>query len=317
MRVLIIGFNGFIGQSIARFAPAQKTYGLSRSREPGSGTHAIYLSGDRSKPDQLRQIVLERKIDVVVDVIPMVVADTQPLLDCLDGAIDQYVMISSCDVYANYELLHRRGSGKAVTGAIDEDAPLRTTAFPYRESRPRSVDDPDKHLDDYDKIPLEAAVQRLTSTWTILRLPMVYGPGDKQRRFRWAIAPMLSGEEELIVPRRWAHWLTTYGYIENVGAAVAAAIGCEQARNRIFNVAEETPVSQIAWARKFAEVSGWRGEIVLTDDPNDPFQQRLGGLDLSVPFNIDGTRLRRTLGFSDVVDETTALEQTIASEASV
>ncbi len=318
MPVLIIGFNGFVGPSIARHACAQgrEVFGMGRSPQPNSVSNAIYVAGDRSNPNQVRQIVLERKIDVVVDVIPMVIANTQPLLDCLDGVIDQYVMISSSDVYSNYELLHRRASGNAIPDAVDEDSPLRSTAYPYRDDKPRSTDDPDKYMDDYDKIPIETAARQLSSAWTILRLPMVYGPGDKQRRFRWAIAPMMRDQEVLVVPRMWANWQSTYGYIENVGAAIAVTLGHKQAQNQVFNVAEETPISQLAWAQKFAKITDWRGGIEVTDDPDDPFATRISGLDLKVPFKIKGDKLRQTFGFSDVVDEPIALERTVASEAS-
>ena len=319
MRLLIIGFNGFVGRSIALQACARglEVVGIGRSERPKFQSDATYVSGDRSDPNQISRIVQDRGIDVVVDVIAMVVADTQPLLDRLDGKVSQYVLISSSDVYANYERLHKRVNGKACLDAVDEDSDLRSALYPYREGNPRSEQDPDRYLDDYDKIPIEAAVRKLSSPWTILRLPMVYGPGDRQRRFRWAISPMLRKQQALIIPRSWANWQSTYGYVENVGAAVAATLGHPQARNTIFNIAEETPVSQLAWAQKFAKATGWQGPIEVTDDPNDPFHGRISGLDLSVPFKIDGARLRRLLDFSDVVDEPTALRRTVESEAQV
>jgi len=317
MRVLIIGLNGLIGPSIAHHASAHGhiVFGMGRSANSNSISDAFYVSGNRSDPKQILHTTIEHKIDVVVDVIPMVIGDTQPLLDCLDGVIDQYVMISSSDVYANYELLHRRATGDPILKAVDEDSPLRSTRHPYREKQPRLPSAPDQYLDDYDKIPIEHATRKLSSAWTILRLPMVYGPGDKQKRFRWAIACMLRGNDTLVVPRGWANWQSTYGYVENVGAAVAITLGHQQARNQVFNIAEETVASQLEWARKFANTAAWRGAIELTDDPNDSFAQRLSGLNLNVPFKIDGTRLRQTFGFSDVIDGTTALVRTIESEA--
>ena len=314
MRVLILGVNGFIGRSIAHQLRATgiTTFGLGRSKFQDSDE--FYVQGDRSNLKQIRQVVQERKTNVIVDVIPMVAANTLPLLDCLQGEIDRYVMISSSDVYANYELLHRRSSGQAKQNAADENSPLRSTRYPYRQTKLRADEAPDKHLDDYDKIPIENAVQRLSSPWTILRLPMVYGPGDRQRRFSWAIKPMLDNEDKLVIPRAWANWQSTYGYIENVGAAIAASIESNRACNEIFNVAESSPVSHLEWAKRFAEVINWQGEIEISDDPNNPFHRRLSGLDLGVPFLIDGSKLRNKLGFADIIDSTTALERTVVSE---
>ena len=318
MRVLIIGINGFIGAATARAALAQGhlVYGLGRSEGAREETGATYLVGDRTDTQLIRRLVVDHKIEVVVDVIAMTQSATQPLLEGLDGAIDQYVLISSCDVYSNYERLQRRSEHGAIVAVMDEDAPLRTTRYPYRGADARAADDPQRFLDDYDKIPIEESVARLRSAWTILRLPMVYGPGDKQRRFNWAIGPMLAGAKELTVPATWAHWHSTYGHIENVGAAIATVVGNKVANKQTFNIAEDRPVSQLAWARRFANAIEWHGEIELMDDPDDAFAKRLRALDLGVPFLVDGGRFRQRLGFSDVVDKDSALRTTIASESS-
>ena len=316
MRTLIIGCTGFIGRAIAETAKACgiRTFGIGRtySKDPNPGLE--YIQTDRSNPDDVLRIINDHNISAVIDVIPMVEADTLPLLKALDGEIDQYVMISSADVYSNYELLHKRASGTPILEPANEQSNLRNSRYPYRQSKLREDEDPDRYLDHYDKIPIERAVQELRSAWTILRLPMVYGPGDRQRRFRWAIAPMLEGAATLTLPRVWADWTTTYGYVDNVGAAIVAALGQQRAYREIFNVAEETPVSQLAWAQKFADAIKWQGSIEVNDDPEDPFLAGISSLDLTVPFKIDGGALRRAFGFSDLVSESNALAHTIASE---
>ena len=255
---------------------------------------------------------MERDIDVIVDVIPMTLPTTEPLLAGIDGIVEQYIMLSSCDVYANYDLLQRRVSGTEYTDPVGEQSALRSTQFPYRDAESRKADDADRYLDDYDKIPIEKAVQQLSCDWTVLRLPMVFGPGDKQHRFHWAIAPMLNGEAKLVIPADWGRWTSTYGYIENVGTAIALAIGHPGARQQIFNVAEEQPVSQLEWAVKFARNLAWDGVIETTDAPTHPLARRLSHLNLKVPLKIDGARIRHELGYVDVVDEATALTRTAA-----
>ncbi len=316
MRVLIIGYSGFIGRSVASSVCGRgfEAYGLGRSVPSIPAAHITHISADRREPGHIRRVVLQHSMDAVVDVIPMVIADTQPLLDSLDGLVEQYIMISSCDVYANYELLHRRTAGQPVIGAIDEDTALRSTRFPYRLEEPRSESDPNRYLDDYDKIPIEAAVQKLSSPWTILRLPMVYGPGDKQKRFRWAIEPMLKQQDVLVIPQAWAHWQTSFGYIDNVGAAITATLGDERAHKQIFNISERETISQLEWAQRISEILGWQGKIELTDDPDNEFQRRISGLDLDVPLVVNSERLRQTLGFTDTVDARTALEKTVSNE---
>lgn len=319
MNVLVLGVNGFLGSAVAScsLAKGHRVFGMSRSDVPNLDANITYLRGNRSDHGGVVNLISERKIDVVVDVIPMTVADTQPLIDCLDDQVNQYVMVSSSDVYRNYELFQGKAKGNPTLDAVSEDAELRQTRFPYRGQKRRTQDAADQYLDDYDKILVENAVRRMSSSWTILRLPMVYGAGDKHRRFRWAIKPMAEGEQELVIPSSWANWCSTYGYIENVAAAIALTLGHPKAENRVFNVGERQSVSQLEWATRFANVLGWTGVINQTDDPDTQFARRIGGLDLTVPFKVSSSRIREELGFRDAVGQTQALVRTVASETSV
>ena len=224
----------------------------------------------------------------------MTLPDSQALISRLDGIVSQYVMLSSSDVYKNYELLHRKSQGTPAMHSVDEDSELRATRYPYRQARPRAEDAADRYLDDYDKIPIEREVAKMSSDWTILRLPMIYGPGDKKRRFRWAIEPMARKENRLLIPDAWANACATYGYIENVAAAIVATIGNNEAAKRVFNIAEKTPTNHLGWANRIAKTMGWTGSIEVTEDPAHPFARRLTDLDLTVPFKISGRRFRES-----------------------
>ena len=62
---------------------------------------------------------------------------------------------------------------------LTEESPLRTALFPYR----KQAQGPDDFFHDYDKIPVERAVLGDAGLpGTVLRLPMVHGPGDPYRR---------------------------------------------------------------------------------------------------------------------------------------
>jgi len=275
-----------------------------------------YVAVERRDTQSVSALLSEYAIDAVVDVIPMHLNDTEPLLKQLSGQVAQYVMISSCDVYANYELLHKKSVGEPQLGSIDEDAPLRVTRYPYRGSTPRAASDPDQYLDDYEKIVIEEAVQRMTCDWTILRLPMVFGPGDKQRRFAWAITPMRAGHEVVTLPTSWARWCSTYEYVENVGSAVARTLGSSKAARSIFNVAEREPRAHLDWASRLAQACEYNGRIELTDDPDHPLARSVAELDLSVPFMLCADRIRDAMGDYDVINSFGALLRTVADEAS-
>ena len=271
MRVLVLGGGGPIGQaSVARLRAAGATV-FWASRGPPAFPDEGHLIADRTRPQEIAEMVERLGLDTLIDCVAYTQAQTAPLLAALERRLGRYVLVSSCDVYRYYALLHRQETGRPELGELDEAAPLRASRLPYRGDQPRPADAPDRWMDDYDKIPIEEAVRGLACDWTILRLPMVYGPGDRQRRFRWALAPMLAGAPALQAPGAWLDWATTYGFIDNVGEAIALAARHPRAARSLFNVADETAMPHRAWVQRFAAATGWRGELQVTDDPEYPF----------------------------------------------
>src|ERR1051325_7406719 len=114
--------------------------------------------------------------------------------------------------------------------------------------------------DDYDKVAVERAVQERSSLpWTILRSPMIYGPGDRLRRL-WPIAKRIrDGRAHMILPESFAAWRSPRGYVENVAAALALAAANDRASNRVYNVAEPENYSELEWTRLVAATAGWPG----------------------------------------------------------
>lgn len=316
MRVLVIGGGGMIGQAVVRAFAMRGDEPLWTTRQtlPSAGLAEGCIHAERANPAQIARIVRERRIDTVIDMVAYDMASTTPLLTSLDGRIGRHVMVSSSDVYRNYGLLHRLETGRADPGPLDEASPLRSTPFPYRGEHPRAPDDPARWMDDYDKIPIEAAVREMTSDWTILRLPMVYGPGDRQRRFRWAIAPMRGRAAVLEAPRAWLGWTTTYGFLDNVGAAVAHAAGHANAARKVFNVADEPAMDHLGWVERFRGATGWSGEVMATDG-DTAFARAVAGMDLSAPLDISANRLFAELDFSPPTDPAMAARLTVEEEA--
>ncbi len=281
MRVAILGGSGFIGPHVAAAlnTAGHETAILSRT----SGA-------DRNDPSTVTRALTNT--DVLIDMIAYDVATTAPLLDALAGHVGRYVLISSADVYRNYGALHRLENAPAIP-LLDEDAPLRTRLYPYRRDPPRAADDPDAWQDAYDKIPIERTVRARTDiATTILRLPMVYGPKDRQQRFRWITQQMRAGAD-IAAPAAWLDWITTYGHVDNVAAAIAHAAAHPAAANATFNIGEE-PVPHRAWIARFAAAAGWRGAV--RDDGAAPIAAMLSTLDLSIPLALDTGRIT-ALGF--------------------
>ena len=311
MKILVIGDTGFVGSAICNrlLSSGVQVIGLSRSSFVGSAY--MHVAVDRNDIGNVRSVLDKFQPGIVIDAAAMTLNSTLPLLPMLNERAIRYVLLSSSDVYRNYGHLQNLEVSETLTEALSEDSPLRTRRYPYRAEQPRSPDAPDCWMDDYDKIPIEEAVIQILDNWTILRLPMVYGVGDRQRRFRWAVRPMSVGKAQLTVPIKWANWVTTYSYVENVAAAIVHTAKLAKAGRQIFNIADHAAVSHFTWLERIAAIVGWSGEIRLADDPKTDLYKAAARLNLDAHLRISTKKIESMLKFSAPVTWESALEETI------
>jgi nucleoside-diphosphate-sugar epimerase len=308
MTVLVLGATGFVGAPLVRalLAGGEEVAAASRS---GGGPAGVAC--DRADAKAVAALVRHRRVRAVIDLLAYTPADTLPLIDALAGRVERYVLASSMDVYRNYEGLHRKADPGPILTPLDEASPLRAGRHPYRAAPRREAGSADAWLDDYDKIPLEEALRSADLAHVILRLPMVYGPGDRQRRFRWIASPMLKGASRLVVDPAWAVWRTTYGFVDDVADALAQASRHPGAHSGTFNVGEPDPPDHTEWVARFARLLGWTGAVELRPAPPD---SPIAALDLAYPLVADTRAFREAYAWREptLVDE--RLARTIADE---
>jgi nucleoside-diphosphate-sugar epimerase len=308
VKVMVLGATGFVGPAIVRRLAAMDHEALAVSR------HGPIIA-DRGDPAAIGRLAEAEHTDAVIDLLAMAVAATAPLLSALAGRVGRYVLASSGDVYGRYDALHRKGPAVDAGGPLSEDAPLRTQPFPYRGEARRPPDDPAAWMDDYDKIPIEQALLAQTGLpGVVARLPMIYGPGDRQRRFAWAIGPMAAGQASLEVDAAWAAWRTSYGYVDDVAEGLALCAVHPAAAGQVYNVGPLAAPDHTAWAHRIAAVMGWSGDIRTVEGA---WAARLAGLDLGHPMVTDTRRIRGELGYAEVTDADEALARTITDELSL
>ncbi len=319
MRILVVGATGFIGPAVVRRVLARGHEAFAASRSPRIATStpgAVSVAMDRTNLAAVARAVADHAPDVVIDLLAMTLKDTQPFLAALGGAAVRYVMASSGDVYRQYDQLHRRHFGEAQA-RLGETAPLRARLFPYRTMPPRPPESSEAWMDVYDKIPIEQAVAASALvSWSIVRLPLIYGPNDRQRRFNWCIGPMLRAQEVIDVDLDWAAWRCTYGHVEDVAEGLVLAALHPKADRRIFNVGGQEDLTQDAWAMRFAETIGWRGRIqkVARSILPETLKAELDALDLACPMVMDTRRIRERLGYAEVLSAEEALRSTVLDE---
>ena len=312
-KVLILGGTRFIGPAIVnnlRDRGLDVTVlhrGINRAEIPLSVQERI---GDRMDGAVLRELVGEINPDAIIDTFAMTEETAQITLDSLENWTGQLVMLSSCDVYRNFGGALGLEKDEPSPQPIDEDSPLRTHMYPYRANPPRLASDPQAWRDRYDKIPVEKAY--LAKGALVLRLPMVFGPGDYQHRMAPYLRRMLDKRPFLILPSELENFVFPRGYIDNVAEAIAIA-ALSSTKGRIYNVADEHVYQEIEWVRAIAKALDWWGEIRTV--PNDALPEDLKvGLGCQYGLEITARRIREELGVLEIVDPVTAIERCVAWE---
>jgi nucleoside-diphosphate-sugar epimerase len=315
MRVLIIGGTNFMGplvvQSLHSQGHAVTVFhrGKTTTTLP-EGVQEI-LGDRRSYPlEKLRST----KPDVVLDMIAVIEQDGKDIMRAFKGVARRVVTISSQDVYRAFGRVNLKESGPVDLSPITEDSPLRENLYPYRGETPRDTDDPHKLQDDYDKILIERVVMSDPDfPGTVLRLPMVYGPGDYQHRMFAFLKRMDDRRPAILMDELEAQWKWSHGYVENVAEAIALAVTDERAVGRSYNVCEPYTSSMAEWVEKIGEAAGWQGRVARVPHGHLPEPLRWG-INAEQHIVVDSSRIRQELGYSERVDIDEATRRTVAWE---
>jgi nucleoside-diphosphate-sugar epimerase len=329
MRVLLIGGSGFIGPHVLNTLERQghDVIVFHRGTRPFDSPVATGARLAQDRPAK-REIIGDRNQladhaatlraaapDVVVDLILSSGAQARELMRVFRGATRRVVALSSCDVYRACGVLHGSEPGPLEPVPLTESSPLRTKLQTYPPERIRMLQRVFAWLDDeYDKIPVEREILADPQLpGTVLRLPMVYGPGDPLRRFLPVVKRVDDRRPAILFEERHARWRGPRGYVENVGTAIALAATGDAAAGRIYNVGEAESPTELDWARRIAAAAGWNGQFVtLPAERMPPHLVMPGNLDQH--WTTATTRIREELGYREPVGQADAIRRTIEWE---
>jgi nucleoside-diphosphate-sugar epimerase len=320
MRILVIGGTGFIG-------PWVVTDLIRRDNEV-----AVFHRGRTANvlPSSVRQITGDRrtiadaaahirafKPDVVIDVVLSSARQAHDIMNIVRGTARRIVAISSIDVYRACGVLHGLEPGPLEPLPLTEDSPVRSRMQTYPPEQISKLQQVFAWLDDeYDKIPVERAIlgdRELPGT--VLRLPMVYGPGDPLHRCFPLLKRMHDRRPLILFEEKFAQWRGPRGYVENVAAAISLAATSERATGRVYNVAESKCLSELEWARKIADAADWHGEFVTVPGERAPALLKNPG-NMDQHWVADSSRIRKELDYREPIDSEEAIEWTVAWESS-
>lgn len=317
MRILLIGGTSFMGPAVARelLAGGHAVAAYHRGQTEGAVPEGVtHIHGEREALAAARPALEQFAPDVVIHMILMQAAQAEAFERALTGVAKRAVVISSQDVYRSFGRVNGIEPGPPDAEVITEDSPLREHLYPYRGETPRAEDDPMRWMDDYDKILVERVVMSAPDLpCAVLRLPAVYGPLDKQRRFHPYLKRMDDGRPVVALDAAEADWRWTHAYVEDVAHAIALAATDPRSAGRIYNVGEERIPSLEERVRAVGAAAGWQGRVVRAPAGRLPEAMRFG-LTMLQDIVVDSTRIRTELGYREVTPLAETYTRTVAWE---
>jgi nucleoside-diphosphate-sugar epimerase len=317
MKILLIGGSGFIGRFVVRDLIAAghdvAVYHRGRTTDPLlKGAHGII--GDRSELGWKRMDFMRVRPDVVIDCILSSGVQAKGAMDVFRGITPRIVVLSSQDVYRAYGILLGIEPGALQPTPLTEDSDLRSQLRPFGPDHLKHMQAIFSWVDDeYEKIEVERVVtndKELPAT--VLRLPMVYGPGDPLHRLYPYVKRIDDNRPAILLEEGLAHMGLPRAYVENVAAAIALAATSDLAKDRIYNIAEPA-LTELEWARKIGEVAGWKGEAIPLNKDQIPAHLRQP-YNTAQDWTVSGDRIRAELGFTEPITIPEALRRTIEWE---
>ena len=277
---------------------------------PGAET----ILGDRQRLADHAGVLHRLRPDVVLDMILSSERQARALLDVFAGKAGRVVALSSMDVYRAQAVMMGADPGPLEPVPLREDSALRTRA-PYGPEHLQMMRNIFTWVDEeYDKVPAERVIlSHPALPGTVLRLPMVYGPGDPLHRFYAVVKRMDDGRRLIPIEETQAQWRGCRGYLENVTAAVSLAVTSEKAKGRVYNVAEPNNFTELEWTRKICDVAGWSGEVRAVERERCPAHLIAPG-NYRQHWAADTSRIRGELGYREPVAIEEAIRRTLAWE---
>lgn len=236
-KALVVGGRGFIGShvvlSLLHFGAFVTTLSHSETLRPMEREGVEHLTGDIRDPDSLRRCLSKREFDYVINSAGYI--DHSPYFSGGRDLIDQHF---SGTMNLLDQVKHPDLKGYVQLGSSDEYGTLEA---------PQNEDSREAPISPYSvgKVAAAHLLQMLQTTENlpavIVRLFLVYGPGQDKRRFlpqviRGCLADRDFGTSE-------GRQVRDFCYIDDVVKGILSAMVSEEARGKVINVASGRPVT--------------------------------------------------------------------------
>jgi nucleoside-diphosphate-sugar epimerase len=255
MRVLVLGGTSFIGRRVVeRLHERGDEVAIAHrgTTEPNNWVPVVHIHSDRHELGSYASLIRSFGADAIVDSNALTGADVDAVIDVLPEV--PTVVLSSQDVYQAITALRTGRCDASVP--LDEDAELRRDRYPYRGRGYDGIPD------DYEKLDVEE--RWLPRGAVVLRLPMVYGPHDDQKREDPILRRIRSGSTAIPIGVGTLLW--TRAHVDDVAQAILAAIDNRAADGRALNIGEEHVLPIRSWYQQILDATDSSAALVTVPD---------------------------------------------------
>ena len=310
LKIIIIGDSRFIGKALC-YSCIQDSHEVTLFNRGHSDCppEAQHIQGDVTNLVDYKDQLLAQKYDVVIHCIAYTQTHSEDLIDVFQNTTTHLIVLSSCDCYEAFQGLNRLKDKSELP--ITEKSQLSQETYYWKDSTLKGelANTYDKNL--MTKRLMDSAINGETKV-TVLRLAMIYGPGDHQYPSRHGafIQRILDQRRDLLLSDREQGQIYTYGYIDNIVAAIKHSFLNSVTFGKVYNIGDHQSRSRRRWAEAYAQAAGWKfnfhilPEELLRKDKNyrsAPPQHLL----------IDSSLFYRQTGFLEPVSLPRAIQATL------
>jgi nucleoside-diphosphate-sugar epimerase len=315
VRILLIGGNGFIATPLSReLINAGHDVAVFHRNRDGCQPEVKHLHGDRNRLLEYLRELREFSPDVIIDMVLCSGEQARQLMTVAGDLNTRVVAISSMDVYRAWGVMLGTEPGGLEPMPLTEESPLCTA----RPAYPPALVEKMKRIFSwltagYDKAAVEQEVMRAGSRNTVVRLPMVYGPGDPLHRLYGVVKRVTDHRLIVILSEDHAAWRGPRGYVDNVAHAIALAATSQRAFGLTYHVCDEPTLTELEWQEQIVGQTNWSGRFFVVPNQRTPKHLVAPG-NAAQHLIANSDRIRKELGYTEPVEMDVAIRRTIEWE---
>ena len=250
MKVLVIGGTRFVGLRLVRLLASEghDITLLNRGKTQAQLPQRVKrLYADRRDPSAVKSVLETESFEAVFDMTGYQLVNLEPVVEILNGKVDQYVFQSTCGVYANSEIL-----------PIMEDFPYLT---PVSGISGFAAYEQDKA--ECERFLLKTHRERGFPV-TIFRCPVIYGPENWMDEREGSYFARLLQRRKILIPGNGST-ISHFTHVDDLARAYLSVVGKKQTLGQAYHIAGAEAITINGYIDTIAQIVGTKAQKVYLE----------------------------------------------------